>query len=55
MVLKDLQRHPAKPFIIHLDLLRVSQNDRIKMHVPLHFLNEQTARALRRVVKLVTP
>ncbi len=43
VVLKDLQRHPAKPFVLHLDLLRVAEGDRIKMHVPLHFLNEDTA------------
>jgi large subunit ribosomal protein L25 len=43
VVLKDLQRHPAKPFIQHLDLLRVAESDRIKMNVPLHFLNEDTA------------
>jgi large subunit ribosomal protein L25 len=42
VVLKDLQRHPAKPFVMHVDLLRVSDSDRIKMHVPLHFLNEET-------------
>ena len=41
VVLKDLQRHPAKPFVMHLDLLRVSDTDRIKMHVPLHFINEE--------------
>jgi large subunit ribosomal protein L25 len=41
VVLKDLQRHPAKPFIMHVDLLRVSDSDRIKMHVPLHFINEE--------------
>ncbi len=43
VVLKDLQRHPAKPFIMHMDLLRVAASDRIKMQVPLHFLNEETA------------
>jgi len=43
VVLKDLQRHPAKPFVTHLDLLRVADSDRIKMNVPLHFLNEDTA------------
>ena len=43
VVLKDLQRHPAKPFVVHVDLLRVAEGDRIKMHVPLHFLNEATA------------
>ena len=42
VVLKDLQRHPSKPFVTHIDLLRVTDADRIKMHVPLHFLNEET-------------
>ena len=43
VVLKDLQRHPAKPFIMHLDLLRISQKTAIRMQVPLHFINEETA------------
>jgi large subunit ribosomal protein L25 len=43
VVLKDLQRHPSKPFVMHMDLLRVAEGDRIKMHVPLHFINESTA------------
>ena len=43
VVLKDLQRHPAKPFILHFDLLRVSDTDRIKMTVPLHFTGEDVA------------
>jgi len=42
VVLKDLQRHPSKPFVTHVDLLRVAESDRIKMHVPLHFVNEET-------------
>ncbi len=43
VVLKDLQRHPAKPFILHFDLLRVAAGDLIKMHVPLHFVGEDLA------------
>ena len=43
VVLKDLQRHPSKPFVVHVDLLRVAEGDRIKMNVPLHFLNEATS------------
>ncbi|WP_457671544.1 50S ribosomal protein L25/general stress protein Ctc [Thiolapillus sp.] len=41
VVLKDLQRHPAKPFILHFDLQRVAATDRIKMNVPLHFIGEE--------------
>lgn len=43
VVLKDLHRHPAKPFVMHLDLLRINEDDKIKMHVPLHFINEGKA------------
>jgi large subunit ribosomal protein L25 len=43
VVLKDLQRHPAKPFILHVDFLRVSSGDKLRMLVPLHFENEATS------------
>ncbi|WP_455220533.1 50S ribosomal protein L25/general stress protein Ctc [Kaarinaea lacus] len=42
-VLKDVQRHPSKPKVMHIDFLRVSEKDKIHMHVPLHFINEETA------------
>jgi large subunit ribosomal protein L25 len=41
-VLKDLQRHPAKPFILHADFQRVDANTTLHMHIPLHFINEDT-------------
>jgi len=40
VVLKDLQRHPAKPFVTHIDFQRISAEEKIRMHVPLHFVNE---------------
>jgi large subunit ribosomal protein L25 len=42
-VLKDLQRHPFKPIIMHLDLQRVTETDKIRVHVPLHFIGEDVA------------
>lgn len=42
-VLKDLQRHPYKPIIMHLDLQRVSETEKLRMHVPLHFIGEDKA------------
>ena len=42
-VLKDLQRHPYKPVIMHLDLQRVSEDEKLRMHVPLHFTGEEVA------------
>ncbi len=41
VVLKDLQRHPAKPFVIHADFLRVQADEKIRLNVPLHFINEE--------------
>ena len=40
VVLKDLQRHPYKAVILHLDLLRVDENEKLTMRVPLHFIHE---------------
>lgn len=40
VVLKDLQRHPWQQQVLHLDLQRVAEDERITMRVPLHFLNE---------------
>lgn len=42
VILKGVQRHPAKVRVLHLDFLRINLNDVIKVHVPLHFINEQT-------------
>ena len=36
-VLKDVQRHPAKNAVIHVDLQRVLENERIRIRIPLHF------------------
>ncbi len=39
-VLKHIQRHPAKPQILHLDFMRVDTTHKLKVHVPLHFIND---------------
>ena len=39
-VLKHIQRHPAKPVILHMDFMRVDATHKLKVHVPLHFINE---------------
>lgn len=41
VVIKALQRHPAKPIIMHADFLRVSAKQAIIVKVPIHFLNEE--------------
>jgi len=42
-VLRDLQRHPWKSQIVHADFQRVLEDEAIRMLVPLHFLNQETA------------
>jgi large subunit ribosomal protein L25 len=41
-ILKDLQRHPAKNTVTHIDFLRVEDNVALRVHVPIHFINETT-------------
>ena len=36
-IVKDVQRHPAKNQILHMDLQRVLENEAIRMQIPLHF------------------
>jgi large subunit ribosomal protein L25 len=45
VLLRDLQRHPFKPQILHLDFQRVSENEAIRVRVPLHFVNQATSPA----------
>jgi large subunit ribosomal protein L25 len=47
-VLKDLQRHPAKPILMHADFMRVSDKEKLKMSVPLHFINEDVSPGVKK-------
>ena len=46
-ILKDLQRHPAKHIIMHMDLQRIVEDEEIKMNIPLHFLGEEVSPGVR--------
>ncbi|MEG3191077.1 50S ribosomal protein L25/general stress protein Ctc [Lysobacter sp. D1-1-M9] len=45
VLLRDMQRHPFKQLILHLDFQRVSADQPVRVAVPLHFLNEDTSPA----------
>ena len=45
VLLRDMQRHPFKQQILHLDLQRVSENEALRVRVPLHFLNQEKSAA----------
>jgi len=40
-LVKDMQRHPYKPLIMHLDFLRVDASKKVHTNVPVHFINEE--------------
>ena len=42
-IVKDIQRHPSKPLIMHIDLQRVVEDEKIKMNVPIHYTNAEEA------------
>ena len=45
VLLRDIQRHPYRQQIMHIDFQRVSENQAIRVSVPLHFLNEDKSPA----------
>ncbi len=43
VILKDIQRHPYKELVLHMDLQRVSAKDVLVKTVPVHYINEEDA------------
>lgn len=54
VLLRDMQRHPFKQIILHLDFQRVDVNQPIRVAVPLHFLNQDTSPAGKAADVVVT-
>ncbi len=44
---RDIQIHPVNDFVLHVDFLRVTPKTTITVHVPVHFLNEETCPGLK--------
>ncbi|CAB4363506.1 MAG: 50S ribosomal protein L25 [Actinobacteria bacterium] len=42
-VIKEMQRHPIKRTVSHIDFLQVNMNEEITVHVPLHITGEAKA------------
>ena len=45
VLVRDWQKHPFKQLMMHMDFLRVNENDAIRVNVPLHFLNQESSPA----------
>jgi large subunit ribosomal protein L25 len=39
-IVKDVQMHPAKNLVVHVDLQRVMENEEIRIRLPIHFKGE---------------
>ncbi|WP_300614737.1 50S ribosomal protein L25/general stress protein Ctc [Dokdonella sp.] len=45
VLLRDMQRHPFKQLVLHLDFQRINESEAIRLRVPLHFLNQESSPA----------
>jgi len=54
VLLRDLQRHPYKQLIMHIDFQRVNENEKLHIAVPLHFVNEDKSPAGKAAEVVVT-
>lgn len=45
VVIRDMQRHPFKPTIMHVDFMRISAKEELRISLPLHFVNEEQSPA----------
>ena len=47
VLLRDFQKHPFKPLVLHVDFQRIDATTRIRKKVPLHFVNEAESQAVK--------
>jgi large subunit ribosomal protein L25 len=47
VLLRDVQMHPFRPLVLHVDFQRVDANKKIHMKVPLHFVNAELSPAVK--------
>ena len=48
VIARDVQIHPVKGMPVHVDMMRVDENTRINVEIPVRFLNEETSPGLKR-------
>lgn len=55
VLIKDIQVHPSKQQVMHLDFLRIKSDEVIRVKVPVIFLNEDSAIGVKLEGGTVTP
>lgn len=46
-IVKDVQRHPSKPQVMHVDFQRIRADQEIHVNIPIHLLNEEDCKGVR--------
>jgi len=46
-ILRDLQRHPSRLQIMHMDLQRINESEKLKTHAPVHIIGEDVSEAVK--------
>ncbi|MCS6995657.1 MAG: 50S ribosomal protein L25/general stress protein Ctc [Casimicrobiaceae bacterium] len=47
VLLRDVQYHPYKPQVLHVDFQRVDPDKTLRMKVPVHFINQEISPAVK--------
>jgi large subunit ribosomal protein L25 len=47
VLVRDWQKHPFKQQMMHMDFLRIDENQAVRVNVPLHFLNQEKSPAAK--------
>jgi len=47
VVVRDVQRHPARPEVMHLDFQRIVEDQALTLHVPIHFVGEDISKGVK--------
>jgi large subunit ribosomal protein L25 len=54
VLLRDVQMHPFKQQVLHIDFQRVSATEKIHMRVPLHYINAEISPAVKQSANVVS-
>jgi large subunit ribosomal protein L25 len=54
VLLRDVQMHPFKQQVLHIDFQRVAANEKIHVRVPLHYINAETSPAVKLSANVVS-
>jgi large subunit ribosomal protein L25 len=54
VLLRDVQMHPFKQQVLHIDFQRVAANEKIHVRVPIHYLNAESSPAVKLAANVVS-